>query len=156
MGDRLSAPSGEPGRPGRDPWEKVPGAGAPGGGGGSNATADLSDSPPNGRGAPVRVQLSRKKGARMPPNTVAVTRPSKYSNPFRVPPGLMPAARLVATLEAVAKYKRHVALSFTVDEIRRDLGGKNLACYCPLPKPGEPDLCHAAVLLAITSGGTGT
>ena len=28
-----------------------------------------------------------------------------------------------------------------------DLRGKNLACWCELPKPGKPDLCHAAVLL---------
>lgn len=28
-----------------------------------------------------------------------------------------------------------------------ELRGKNLACWCPLPKDGEPDLCHAAVLL---------
>jgi hypothetical protein len=29
------------------------------------------------------------------------------------------------------------------------LEGKNLACWCPLPKLGEPDMCHAAVLLDI-------
>jgi hypothetical protein len=27
------------------------------------------------------------------------------------------------------------------------LRGKNLACWCPLPEPGKPDVCHAAVLL---------
>jgi hypothetical protein len=30
---------------------------------------------------PVRVQLSRAKGWRMPPNTVVVSRPSKFGNP---------------------------------------------------------------------------
>jgi Domain of unknown function (DUF4326) len=29
------------------------------------------------------------------------------------------------------------------------LEGKNLAYWCPLPEPGEPDICHAAVLLDI-------
>ena len=27
------------------------------------------------------------------------------------------------------------------------LRGKNLACWCPLPEPGEADMCHAAVLM---------
>lgn len=33
-------------------------------------------------GEPRRVQLSRKKGWRMPENTVKVTRPGKWGNPF--------------------------------------------------------------------------
>lgn len=35
--------------------------------------------------------------------------------------------------------------------IRRELGGHDLACWCPLPEPGEPDWCHAAVLLEISN-----
>src|SRR5690242_6951114 len=31
---------------------------------------------------PVRIQLKRTKGWRMPPNTVKVTRPGKWGNPF--------------------------------------------------------------------------
>ncbi len=33
---------------------------------------------------PIRVQLSRAKGWRMPPNTVSVARPTKWGNPYRV------------------------------------------------------------------------
>ncbi len=33
---------------------------------------------------PQRIQLSRRKGWRMPPNTVKVCRPGKWGNPFRV------------------------------------------------------------------------
>jgi Domain of unknown function (DUF4326) len=29
------------------------------------------------------------------------------------------------------------------------LNGKNLACWCPLPEPGQFNLCHAAVLLEL-------
>ena len=29
----------------------------------------------------------------------------------------------------------------------KTLRGRNLACWCRLPTPGAPDLCHAAVLL---------
>lgn len=34
--------------------------------------------------APRRVQLSRKKGWKMPPNTVSVARPTRWGNPFEV------------------------------------------------------------------------
>lgn len=27
------------------------------------------------------------------------------------------------------------------------LTGRDLACWCPLPEPGEPDHCHGRVLL---------
>ncbi len=39
-------------------------------------------------------------------------------------------------------------LKVTVDDIRREMAGKNLACWC---KPG--DACHADVLLEIANGG---
>lgn len=39
------------------------------------------------------------------------------------------------------------------EEARAELRGKNLACWCPLPADGEPDICHAAVLLAISNTG---
>jgi hypothetical protein len=32
--------------------------------------------------APVRIQRKRIKGARMPPNTISVTRPGRWGNPF--------------------------------------------------------------------------
>ncbi|MEV4242583.1 DUF4326 domain-containing protein [Streptosporangium canum] len=32
------------------------------------------------------------------------------------------------------------------------LDGKDLACWCPLPEPGEIDWCHARVLLKIANG----
>jgi hypothetical protein len=33
-----------------------------------------------------------------------------------------------------------------------ELRGHNLACWCPLPEPGQPDHCHAAVLLEVANG----
>lgn len=33
---------------------------------------------------PLRIQISRKKGWRMPPNTVKVARPGPFGNPFTV------------------------------------------------------------------------
>src|SRR5260370_29655193 len=40
-----------------------------------------------------------------------------------------------------------------VEHIGPDLAGRNLGCWCPLPKPGEPDICHAAALIAWVNDG---
>ncbi|MPY47092.1 DUF4326 domain-containing protein [Streptomyces acidicola] len=37
------------------------------------------------------------------------------------------------------------------DEARQQLAGRDLMCWCPLPEPGEPDHCHAAVLLELAN-----
>ena len=42
---------------------------------------------------PERVQLSRRKGWKMPPNTVKVTRPGPWGNPFVVNPRVTPGGR---------------------------------------------------------------
>ena len=40
----------------------------------------------------------------------------------------------------------------TCEEVRSDLAGKNLACWCPLTLPdGSPCPCHADVLLEIAN-----
>src|SRR5688572_29629045 len=55
--------------------------------------------------------------------------------------------------EAVALYRQHLRdRPDIVTRARRRLAGHDLACSCPLPAPGEPDVCHAAVLLAVVAG----
>ena len=58
-----------------------------------------------------------------------------------------------ATLRAasVAQFRRALrahdpALGFGIDELRRELRGKNLAWWCPLDEP-----CHADVLLEVAN-----
>jgi hypothetical protein len=43
-------------------------------------------------------------------------------------------------------------LPVTVEDVRRDLAGRDLACWCPLPAEGQPDACHRSVLLAVANG----
>ena len=47
-------------------------------------SAPMTDAPTPGADAvkPMRVQRLRKKGAKLPPNTVSVTRPGPFGNPF--------------------------------------------------------------------------
>ncbi|KFG07534.1 DUF4326 domain-containing protein [Streptomyces scabiei] len=37
---------------------------------------------------------------------------------------------------------------------RTELAGRDLMCWCPPPQPGQPDHCHAAVLLEIVGAGS--
>lgn len=101
---------------------------------------------------PVRIQLRRTKGWRMPPNTVKVDRTTKWGNPFVVgKPG--------GAYTAMVKDRRHAYLLFKsialknerlAEAARAELRGKNLACWCPKDNPYE-DCCHAAVLLEIAN-----
>lgn len=97
---------------------------------------------------PIRIQLSRKAGWRMPPNTVRVCRPGKFGNPFRVGDPHPKHGRPLTQAEAVALFEtetrvpfRRSKLEFTGADVI-GLRGKDLACWC---KPGAP--CHADVLL---------
>jgi hypothetical protein len=113
---------------------------------------------------PRRIQRSRKKGSRLPPNTVCVTRPGKWGNPFEVVrteagewevhdgTGTVVygpfASKEAATQHAVIRFKRDLvsgALDFTVADVRRELAGKTLACWCAEGAPW----CHGDVLLSV-------
>ncbi len=106
---------------------------------------------------PTRVRLSRKKGWKLPPDTVSVARPGRWGNPFSVAPELAPGTpvgtrytAMPTVAEAVAAYRHWVesdpAGREVAQQARRELRGKNLACWCPLDGP-----CHAEVLLDIAN-----
>lgn len=94
---------------------------------------------------PIRIQRRRTRGFRLPPNTICVTRPSKWGNPFRV--GHLSEFGDVPDAEtAVAFYRAWIDKGLQRIEIVRELRGKNLACFCQLGKP-----CHADVLLELAN-----
>lgn len=110
---------------------------------------------------PHRVQMSRKKGWRMPPNTVYVGRPSKWGNLWKV--GLVACGCRSAgecqhntfnretAQEAVDEYRWHLERSAARSRpglyaALPELRGKNLACWCRLDQP-----CHADVLLELAN-----
>lgn len=98
---------------------------------------------------PIRIQLSRAKGWRMPPNTVKVDRSTIWGNPFV-------AADYPTAEQAVARFRASLTMkplphpeSYMGIILARlpELRGKNLACWC---KPGCA--CHADVLLELANG----
>lgn len=149
---------------------------------------------------PQRIQLKRVKDWRLPAGAVAVSRPSKWSNPYRyrtiyglarVPAvdgspweyeGRISAAgtthdcyhsdgtwthhtvRYMTRGECVELYERALTAPtrrlhlfqgigrpwLTVDDVRRELSGRDLACWCPLiDLEGCPVPCHVDVLLRL-------
>lgn len=99
---------------------------------------------------PQRIQLSRRKGWRMPPNTVKVDRSTKWGNPFvtgtfgtrkecvdafRVVLGGWLCVTDKPSIEEQKAYRKYIGANLW------RLEGKNLACWCP---PDAP--CHADVL----------
>ena len=99
--------------------------------------------------SPHRVQLSRKAGAKLPPNTVVVSRPSKWGNPFKVTPerSQILAVGAFQTWLTVDGVTAGIAdrKQWMLDNLK-ELRGKNLACWC---KPGTA--CHADVLLRLAN-----
>ncbi len=84
-----------------------------------------------------RVQLSRKKGWRMPPNTAKVDRTTPWGNPYK------DTSREVM-LKRFREWISRPEQRTLVKRARMELRGKNLACWCPLDKP-----CHADVWLEL-------
>lgn len=111
-----------------------------------------------------RVMLLRRYGWRMPPNTVSVARPHKWGNPYVI--GQVMQDRRYRYINgcgesfelrdgiwipdaetAVRAFRHWLRLNpAKIKELRDELAGKNLACWC---KPGTP--CHADVLLDLAN-----
>jgi hypothetical protein len=104
---------------------------------------------------PVRITLSRKKGFRLQElsrsinglECVKVSRPGKWGNPYQVG-FLSPYGKFIETQEdAVSDFRILLTLNpDLVEEARRELRGKNLACWC---RAGTA--CHADVLLEMAN-----
>lgn len=112
---------------------------------------------------PSRIQRKRARGWRAPEGAVYVGRGTRWGNPYKVTKtgpdhtvidsrtgGIIYATRDETDARRVAvdwyrawfasKPGLHAAVS-------RQLAGRDLMCWCPTPEPGDPDHCHAAVLM---------
>jgi hypothetical protein len=123
---------------------------------------------------PIRVKRERSPGWRAG-SAVIVDRSSRYGNPWRIiddhillhPDGITQAfgspaeARAAATSHYEAWLRGagpdiHQVSRKTFDRRRVltdlwRLKDRDLACTCPLPEEGQPDHCHAVVLLSLAN-----
>lgn len=125
---------------------------------------------------PTRIQRRRAKGWRAQDHTTSplgatyVGRPTRFGNPARLvyaDHGLVVQwghdGAVVGTWPADGREARKYATDLYRDWIGRPeqesqrklfrvlLYGRDLACWCPLPAAGQPDHCHAAVLLEMAN-----
>lgn len=112
---------------------------------------------------PKRIQRRRTKGWRMPDGAVYVGRGSRWGNPYRwdkYPPLVWwdGESQRVSIAErrrwAVVDFKSSLAYGIggltnfpNLIEVRSELVGHDLVCWCPLDQP-----CHADVLLELANG----
>mgnify|MGYP001807463986 CR=1 FL=1 len=94
---------------------------------------------------PHRVKLERRKGWRMPENTVKVDRTMPFGNPYQAGTDGDGDRQMLANLFR-AYLNREGAGIALLERARRELRGKNLACWCPVGGP-----CHAEVLLDLVN-----
>jgi len=103
---------------------------------------------------PQRIVRKRTRGWRMPANTVCVTRPGKWGNPYKTT-WEYPACAAVRDFKLDLMdelFRRDYNLPINLKHFHWmvthliELRGKNLACYC---KRGAP--CHADVLLELAN-----
>jgi hypothetical protein len=123
---------------------------------------------------PKRVQRTRTYGWRAGP-AIIVDRSSRYGNPWRIiddtlllaPDGTTQrlATPAEARKEATARFRAWLQGEgvdnwqvcrkvFSRRRVLTDLWrlkNRDLACTCPLPEEGEPDHCHARVLMEFSA-----
>jgi hypothetical protein len=110
---------------------------------------------------PTRIQRRRTKGWRMPENTVSVTRPGRWGNPYfpgcgigygsfndngtlRIRDADTPEIQVLWFRWKMEETRKHFPAEF--EKYIAPLRGKNLACFC------APDqTCHADVLLKLAN-----
>ena len=109
-----------------------------------------------------RIQLSRQKGWRLPPDTIVVARgPGRiWGNPFTVKDaveiGVKPEEAQAFVVRCFENWLRGDRSNWMGEESDKaaaaivarlpELRGKNLACWC---KPGDP--CHGDILLRLAN-----
>lgn len=116
---------------------------------------------------PARVRLRRVPGWRIPPGCVKVDRTTRYGNPFEVHQNrggdgrfyvehpdtedylyfdTAEAAALCAVFGLFEPRLLAGQLEVTADDVRRDLAGRDIGCWC---RNGAP--CHGDVLLRVAN-----
>lgn len=119
---------------------------------------------------PVRIQMKREKGFNLQEHSISINglpatrvdRATKWGNPFRLGEEYVIADDDTATISVSSDKMEGVVHLYEIairdenvrkrynlpspEEIRAELAGRNLACWCPLDQS-----CHADVLLRIAN-----
>ncbi len=100
---------------------------------------------------PKRIQRKRTKGWRMPPNTISVSRPSRWGNRHTVGAECSTCGKPHTAQQAVDEFRKDVrwhraSSPAWFEEWIAPLRDKSLACWCGLDWP-----CHVDPLLELAA-----
>lgn len=125
---------------------------------------------------PKRVQRTRTAGQPgIPQGAIYVGRgpgnSGRWGNPFRIGTDADDAAHATALyrewlannsydvhppdISPQRRQEMHERRDWILTHVH-ELAGKDLACWCKLPADGEPDHCHARVLMELAQNSQGT
>lgn len=96
---------------------------------------------------PTRIVLSRKRGWKLPEGAISCGRPHRYGNPFII--GTPENGGNITREQSVEMFRRALhegRLQFTIAEVKRELRGRSLGCWC-----GLDQACHVDVLLEVAN-----
>lgn len=77
----------------------------------------------------------------IPRNAIYIGRPTKWGNPFHI-------TRSKSREQVIELFRQYlIANPALLADVRRELAGKDLVCFC------APQACHGDVLLRVAAGG---
>lgn len=99
---------------------------------------------------PQRIQRKRTKGWRLPENTVSITRPGRYGNPYIIgEPRITPTGEVwyISEKDCLKLFEQYAKNRIEEEPDWLDpIRGKDLTCFC---KEGAP--CHGDILLRLAN-----
>lgn len=110
---------------------------------------------------PTRIQLSRKKDWRMPPNTKVVSRPSKFGNPYNWQDFLTPSSGPRKAKATVTRFFLWSVIQiqegrqptdfiewfrWIAEHLHEIRDADHVACWCKLT-----EICHGDVLIELAN-----
>jgi hypothetical protein len=97
---------------------------------------------------PTRIQRTRLKGAKLPPNTICVTRPGRFSNPYKIGELNHDTGERVTPGKCLDYFEYYLRRRYPGEQLREFLDplreADHIACWCKTSAP-----CHGDILLKL-------
>lgn len=97
---------------------------------------------------PQRIQRKREKGFRLPPNTICITRGTRYGNPYKVGEVNRDTGEVVTLEKCLEYFEFYLHRKYpgaALDEFLAPLRAADfIACFCP-----PESKCHGDIYLRL-------
>lgn len=108
------------------------------------------DSTKEGDWMPKRIQRTRSKGAKLPPNTVCISRGTRYGNRFKVGDVNTDTGAMITLEKCLEYFEFELRRKYQGDALAEFLApireADYIACWCRIDRP-----CHGDILLRLAN-----